>query len=97
MEKDDSDLVSVSEVSQDEEPGHDEQPHLVAKPEKADFLGHKETQGVFRAKMMVYLVLITACATASTMVFIFTTRGEKSGFENNVRSNLTIAKLIAQR
>ena len=86
MDQEDSDLVSVSEFSQedDQSSNHDENIDLGKKKKKSEYIGQKETQGVFRAKMMVYLVLIISCAAASTLTFLFTSDQENKDFDNDV-------------
>lgn len=86
MDQDDSDLVSVSEFSQEEDQSssrNDEDIDLTSKIKKAEYIGQKESQGVFRAKMMVYLVLIIACAAASTLTYLFTSDQENETFNTN--------------
>ncbi|KAL7580174.1 hypothetical protein ACA910_012925 [Epithemia clementina (nom. ined.)] len=89
MEQEDSDLVSVSEFSQEEDPSsshNDNNIEISKKKKKSEYIGQKESQGVFRAKMMVYLVLIVSCAAASTLTFLFTSDQEDSNFEGDFAS-----------
>ena len=93
MDQEDSDLVSVSEFSQEEDQSsshNDSNIDLDKKKKKSDYIGHKESQGVFRAKMMVYLVLIMSCATASALTYLFTSEEETKTFKHDVRSRANL-------
>jgi len=89
---DSEDLASVSEFSQEDDHSNrdsdtDDNPNPKHKKKsKSDEIGSKESKSVFRAKMMVYLVLIVSCVTASTLTYFFTSDQEKSDFESNFKT-----------
>ena len=87
MDQDDSDNVSVSDdfsQEDDHNTNNDGSNIDLGQQEKSDYIGQKETRGVFRAKMMVYLVLILSCVAASTVTFIFIANQDSNHFENDV-------------
>eukprot|EP00522_Entomoneis_paludosa_P013724 CAMPEP_0172441438 /NCGR_PEP_ID=MMETSP1065-20121228/1982_1 /TAXON_ID=265537 /ORGANISM="Amphiprora paludosa, Strain CCMP125" /LENGTH=1154 /DNA_ID=CAMNT_0013190803 /DNA_START=176 /DNA_END=3640 /DNA_ORIENTATION=+ len=90
MDQDDSDLVSVSEFSQEEDisqkDSDTDEGGKKKKKIKAEEIGSKESKSVFRAKMMVYLVLIVSCVTAATLTYFFTSDQEEDDFENDFKT-----------
>jgi len=94
MNDDDSDFDDISEFSQEEEPSGrdsdtDDSGHpnnKKKKKSKSEEIGTKESKSVFRAKMMVYLVLIISCVTASTLTYFFTSDQEEDDFEDDFKT-----------
>ena len=86
MNQDDSDNLSVvsDDFSQEDEHSVNQDDNMDLGQKKSEYIGDKETRGVFRAKMMVYLVLIISCAAASTLTFLFVSDQETDDFENDV-------------
>eukprot|EP00522_Entomoneis_paludosa_P017187 CAMPEP_0172444826 /NCGR_PEP_ID=MMETSP1065-20121228/4825_1 /TAXON_ID=265537 /ORGANISM="Amphiprora paludosa, Strain CCMP125" /LENGTH=1178 /DNA_ID=CAMNT_0013195527 /DNA_START=75 /DNA_END=3611 /DNA_ORIENTATION=+ len=88
-----SELLSVSEFSQEDEDntsshddGSDAEHHQKKKKKKkGDEIGTKESKSVFRAKLMVYLVLVVSCVTASVLTYFFTSDQETDDFEKDFK------------
>jgi len=104
---DDSELLSVSEFSQEDELSsshgdrdssfeHEENNKKKKKKSKEHEIGSKETKSVFRAKLMVYLVLIVSCVTASTLAYFFTRDQEEDDYRNDFKVYADEVKRVAK-